>query len=134
MPALMFAALADLYKYGAPARAFGTVLTDADKTAAIGAASDEAYGSFRSRGQGDIVAWDTTVTMKVCHIAAYELMCVAGFNPNAGADRNFFDRAMAARTWLRSVSKGEITPAITFATAKSVGSAPQVRSRGRIGW
>jgi len=70
----------------------------------------------------------------VCQIAAYELMCIAGFNPNAGADRNYLDRALAARKWLSQVSKGEITPAITFDTSKAIGSAPQVRSRTRIGW
>lgn len=133
MTAPMFATLADLYVHGAPTRCFGA-LTDEQRTAGIGAASAEAYGYFRSRGQGTLVSWDTTVTKMVCQIAAYDLMCTVGFNPSQGADQNYVMRATNARLWLRQVGKGEVTPDLVFAVDKALASMPQVISRPPIGW
>lgn len=125
--------LDDLYTYGAPSRAFGT-LTDAQRTAGIQASFDEAMTYFASRGNLPLLSWDNTTARMVCQIAAYDLMCMAGFNPNQGADANYVDRAAAARVWLSKVASGSVTPQVTFSTAKAVGSFPQVISKPQRGF
>lgn len=129
--------LADLYTYGAPSSAFGT-LTDAEREAGIEAASAEADSALRARGPLPLTRWGNDLKLKVIVIAAYELMCRAGFNPNAGSDVNYRLRAEDARAWLKAVARGEMHPDVDFSPAKTETSTayaqPRVRSNTNRGW
>jgi phage gp36-like protein len=123
-----YATLADLYAFGAPSSAFGS-LTDAQRDAGLLAASVEADGYLRARGTLPLTSYGSDLKEKVCHIATYSLLCRVGFNPDAGSDRNYLMRKESAITWLRMIAKGEVTPEVTFSTAYATGSQPQVRSK-----
>lgn len=125
--------LDDLYQYGAPTAVFGS-LTDPQRTAGIQSAFDTFLGYVRARGQGDLIAYDTSCKSKICHVAAYELLSVRGFNPNAGADRNYIDRNNAALMWFQDIGRSKTTPGLVFDVDKSIGSMPQVTSRKPLGW
>lgn len=126
--------VSDLYVHGAPASAFGS-LTDGDKVSAIRAAYAELEAAATAQGKtplGDPLPDD--VAQKILHIAAYELMGRAGFNPTAGADANYLLRANAARAYFRDIARGIVRPAFVFATARTERAQPQARSKPLRGW
>lgn len=128
-----YAELVDLYVHGAPASAFGS-LTDADRLKGLEAASAEIDDHLRARGPLPLSSWGDSIKQRCCHIAAYELLVRVGFNPNAGADKNYLDRAIMARDWLKRVSRGEVTPECTFATPAPAYSQPTINSKPIRGW
>lgn len=125
--------LSDLYTHGAPSESFGS-LTNGDRSAALASAYAELEAAASSQGTVPLVSISADLTAKVCQIAAYELLCRVGFNPNAGADRNYLDRALAARGYFRDIAKGIVRPLVTFSTARTSRAQPQVRSKPIRGW
>lgn len=126
-----YAELADLASYGAKAAAF-TGISDADKTKELVGASAIADGYLRSRYPLPIDTWSEDLRMRVVHLATYQLLCVRGFNPTAGADVNHRLRHEDAIKWLEKVSSGavhiECTPARTsptFDTARVYSKTPR---------
>lgn len=126
--------LADLYTYGAPSAAFGS-LTDGDRTKAIQSAYDELEAAAASQGKlplGDPLPGD--IVQKICHVAAYELIARVGFNPAAGSDQNYLIRCNTARAYFRDIAKSVVHPRLVFATAPNDRAQPQVRSKPLRGW
>ncbi len=128
------ATLANLYAYGAPSSAFGS-LSDPQRQAGLDGAAQVFLGFAASRGNLPLVGWGSDVIQSICHVATYDLLARVGFNPNDGADVNYVTRKDDAIKWWSRFSKGEVTPpSILFSTAKSIGSFPKVTSRPIRGW
>lgn len=107
-----YATLADLGSLALPPIALSNV-PDADKTAAIEAASSEADGYLASQYVLPIVTWGVDLTQHVCAIAAFRCLTRRGFNPEAPevqVARVLYDDAV---NWLRRVSIGQINPVLT---------------------
>lgn len=132
-PDFAYATLADLYAYGAPPSAFGS-LTDAQRLTYVAAASREIDGYASRQGLVPLASYGTDVAQKCAAIAAYEALSRVGFNPTAGADVNYRLRAEDARAWLVRWGRGEVTPAVAYASAPGVLSQPHVTSRPLRGW
>ncbi len=128
----------DLYRLGiAP-----DVLSQSPRTqssitqdAQLDAASVYALGKIGNRFKRPLVSWEDDLRSAVCKIAAYELLCIRGFNPAAGADINVLERRNQADDWLTSVARQEITPMIEGAAEQSPSfDSPKVLSQESQGW
>ncbi len=127
------ASVGDLYVYGAPSSAFGS-LTDADKLDALAAASGELEAAAATQGKMPLLAIPDDCRQKIVHIATYELMCRVGFNPAAGSDQNYLLRANIARSYFRDSAKGIVHPGFTFSASRESRAQPQVNSKPLRGW
>lgn len=94
-----------------------TQLSDDTKNKALLARSSFADSFLRGRFQLPLVAWEDDLRQAVCDLAAYDLVSVRGFNPEAGADVNFRLRSEDAIRWLTMISKEQATPAVTDSSA-----------------
>lgn len=127
-------AVSDLYVYGAPASAFGS-LSDGDKMKALDAAVAELEAAAAAQGKMPLLSpLPDDCKLKVIHVATYELMCRVGFNPGAGSDQNYYLRAVSARDYFKQISKSQVHPAFTFSAARNDRAQPQVRSKPIRGW
>lgn len=73
-------------------------VTVVQQQAACDAASAEFDTCGRARYQYPIQQpYDLALIRDVCLVAAYEIICLRGFNPSSGSDKNFKDRAEQAR-------------------------------------
>lgn len=123
----------DLAAYGVQAAAFANV-DSGDVTKALEGASEVAASYLRSRIQPTqiITSVGEDVKMHICMIAAYNLMSVRGFKPSG--DTQLAIRAEQARSWFRSVGRGETTPAIVTTTAEPQRTGARVLSSPPRGW
>lgn len=128
-----YATIAELYTYGAPSVAFGSLSSDV-LTNALTAASSIADGYMRSRYAMPLTTWGSDLRQAVCKIAAYEVLSVRGYNPAAGADVNLLNRHLEAMAWLRAVSRGEVHLDVTPALATPSQGSAVVVSGTRRGW
>lgn len=129
---MAYGSLTDLYTFGAPQQAFGA-LTDAQKLAALDAASRKIDSYLRGRYQLPLVAWGTEITECMAKIAAYDLICVRGFNPAAGADANLRIRYEDATAFLGAVQRQAAHPDVTPAASPSAAySIPLVISSSAV--
>lgn len=114
-----YASAADLVTYGLPATALG-ILTLAQQNGALEQASRKLDALFAGRfGQPGVpfLAWDTTVTEACAKVAAFDLLCLRGFNPASAADVNIKDRHDEAMKWAEKVMKQQAHPNVTPAIA-----------------
>ncbi len=113
-----YASLSDLYTYGAPATAFGS-LSDATKQAALDAASVKIDEHINARYALPLVSWPSTFPDYAARIATYQLLSVRGFNPASGADVNVRDRYLDAMRELVMIQKQQLHPNVTPAANQS---------------
>ena len=134
-----YATTSDLAAYGLPSAVLSTI-DPATQQEALDAASAKADGYIRSRFVLPLKTWGLDLRQAVAKLAAYDLMSVNGFNPEAGADENLRMRAQDAEKWLANVGKGEISPAFTDssptvgADGLSKPSGPRLTSQASRGW
>ena len=132
------AELTDLYRLGSSADVLGQSPRTADtnvQLAALDSASVYALGNIGNRYKRPLLAWEDDLKQAVCKIAAYELLCIRGFNPAAGADVNILQRRNQADDWLRSVARQEISPNITGAANQSPAfDDPRIVTSPLQGW
>lgn len=114
---MAYATLTDLANYGLSSAALAG-FEDAQQTAALQAASDEADGYLRNQYTLPLLEWTTDLNIKVCKIAAETLICSRGFNPD-GSDEVYIQQASMARQWLRDVSAKKTTPGFTDSSPNS---------------
>jgi len=130
-----YATTDDLAKVGLPSGALSGVDPTA-QLAALNAASAEADGYLASHFTLPLVApFPADLVTHVCGIAAFRILSVRGFNPEAGSDvavRMRFDDAMK---WLRDISNNRAHPQVTDSSSGSVdGRPPRVISASKRGW
>lgn len=71
-------------------------------------ASEFVDGFLRQQFVLPLSRWGSDLVQAVCDVAAYRLVCLRGFNPEAdGQYQDNFDRA---ERWLKDVAKGLISP------------------------
>lgn len=87
-----------------------TTLSTGQQTQALSAASDIADSYFRAQYTLPLLSWGQDVIDAVCNIAAYRLMTLRGYGPEAGADSGFRKRYEDAIDWLKMVAKNETVP------------------------
>jgi phage gp36-like protein len=128
----------DLYRLGIPADVLGSSVRTSDTTtqdAALDSASSYALGKVGNRFKRPLQSWEDDLKGAVCKIAAYDLLCIRGFNPASGADVNYLERRNQADAWLTSVARQEITPNIIGAADQSPSfDCPKVLSQPSQGW
>lgn len=123
-----YAEEADLASYGAQASAFASI-SSPDKVKELVAASALADGYLRSRYKLPAATWSDDLRMRVVHLATYQLLCVRGFNPTAGADVNHRLRHEDAIRWLEKVSAGAVHLELTPANPSPSYDNPRVYSK-----
>lgn len=95
----------------------------AAQNAALLAASVEVDEALRDQFEIPLTSPGTSVIDVVCNIAAYRLVCLRGFNPEA--DGHYETNVKAARSRLLQWAKGILTPDVTDS---SPNAAPGVHS------
>lgn len=104
-----YAQPADLANLGLSAQAL-SVITLPEQNAALLKASNEADGYLNTRFTLPLISWGADLTGHVCAIAAYRLMVVRGYNPEANNSlRKSFEDAIK---WLTDVAANRVNPII----------------------
>ena len=134
---MAYATTTDLARLGIASAALTGMATPTQE-AALEAASVLADGYLRGRYTLPLTAWGEDLTRAVCAIAAWDLLCARGFDPNRSGDAAIEARAATATSWLKDVAAGRVrlsggntTPT---ATRHARASGPRVSSDRTRGW
>lgn len=130
-----YALLADLQMV-MPTTAFSGIPT-ATTTAILNARNAFADDKMRARYRLPLAApYPASLTQNICFLAAYDVMCFRGYNPQSGADQNIRARYLDAMKWFDDVERQRCHPAVTEAAAPGTTEydAPLVLSKPRQGW
>lgn len=134
---MAYATTTDLVRLGIAAAAL-TGVSSTIQEAALESASDMADGYMRARYTLPLTTWGDDLRRVVCAIAAWDLLCVRGFDPSRGGDVAVQARYEAAMLWLRDVSQGRavVSGGNTDPTAArhARASGPRVTSDRTRGW
>lgn len=134
---MAYATTTDLARLGIAAAAIAAVSSTIQE-AALEAASVVADGYLRSRYVVPLTAWGDDLTRNVVALAAWDILCNRGFDPNRGGDAAIESRAAEARSWLKDVSAGRVVlsggNSTPTATRHARASGPRVTSDRTRGW
>lgn len=134
---MAYATTTDLARLGIAATAIAAVSSTIQE-AALEAASVLADGYLRGRYTLPLTTWGEDLTRAVCAIAAWDILCQRGFDPNRGGDVAIETRANAATSWLKDVSAGRVVVSggntTPTATRHARASGPRVTSDRTRGW
>lgn len=104
---MAYATLTDLTNCGLPAAALASLSNDV-KTAALEDFSAEADTYIGDKYQLPLgTPYDRTLVRAVCHLAAWDLLTIRGYNPSDPTDAVVAGRAQLAREWLVRVANGQ---------------------------
>lgn len=127
-----YATLADLASCGLPASALASI-SDSDKQVALDDHSAEADTYIGDKYQLPLIApYDRTLVRMVCFRAAWDLLCLRGFNPSDPTDSVVGQRADHALKWLERVSNGQARLNVTQSAPES--AQPDVYTNTDRGW
>ncbi len=131
----VYATSTDLTSYGLNALSVANI-SPTVISAQLAAASAMADSFFAGRYQLPLLAWDTSVTMNVCYLAAWLVLSKSrGFNPDNPGDvtvRQSYEDAIA---WFNGVQRQAIHPTVTPTPGGSTNYAlPQVSTAPSRGW
>ena len=79
-------------------------------------------------------AYPVDLVMRVAHIAAYNIICTRGFNPESGGDMALQQRYKMAVEWLEDVQRQRITPPWVVEPTSANYQMPNVVSGAPRGW
>ena len=132
---MAYAILADLYVYGLPLVAMGSVST-ATQQAVLDARNDFADDKLRARYKLPLVdPIPPSLKQNVCQLAAWDILVIRGYNPASGADVSIRERADLALKWFDDVERQRCHPAVTESGTSDPGyAAPQIVSKAQQGW
>ena len=133
-----YATLTDMSNFGFVPTAFGQ-LTQPQVQAQLDAASSFANAKMAARYSLPLTAWDVSITQAVVQIAAYQCMCLRGFDPSNPGDAAARDMWLAARKFFDDVERQCAHPLVTESPmptnqAQPTFSAPLVVSQPLQGW
>jgi phage gp36-like protein len=77
-------------------------------------ASEEIDGFLRDQYQLPLEDWGSDLVQRCCDIAAYRLVCLRGFNPDA--DGLYLENYKQALAWLKLVAEGKVSPDVIDAS------------------
>lgn len=129
------AEIADLARLGqVPAAAIASI-SDADKNAALDAASEWLYGELDARFKQPYQSWTDSAREVVCFRAMGAIMGKRGFAQTAGADVGINARYEEARLSAIACARGEKSLGIVGAADQSPGfDAPRIIGQPLQGW
>ncbi len=131
-----YATLADLYAFGLPLNAMGSVLV-ATQQRVLNARNDYADDKFRARYKLPLQApYPDSLKMHVCMLAAWDILMIRGYNPSAAADVNIATRGEMALKWFDDVERQRAHPNVIEASGSDEPgyAAPLVISKPLQGW
>jgi hypothetical protein len=128
----LYASLTDFGNFGVVSTAFGQ-LTQPQIQAQLQSASDYASSKMGARYVLPLTAWDTSITQAVVQIAAYQCMCLRGFDPQNPGDTAARDLWMAAREFFDAVERQHAHPQITESPLPTQQAQPSVAAPMVIG-
>lgn len=115
-----YALIADLQTVLSPqALTHPVVANTATQNSQLLKASELIDGYLRQQFQLPLVTWGSDIVQACCDIAAYRLICLRGFNPEA--DGSYLDNFKMQRKWLESVANAAVSPDLVDGTS---GAAP----------
>lgn len=124
----------DLYRLGIKAVVIASIVVG-DQDSCLDSASVWLLGMLGGRYARPWQSWEDDVRSAVCKYAAYDLLCMVGYNPAAGADVNIRTRREDAERWAISVARQEISPLIVGAIDQSpTFDAPRILGKRLQGW
>lgn len=104
-----YATRAELYQLAIPSAAL-TGISSADQDAALESASRVADSYLGTAFELPLTLWGVDLKEAVAKMAAYRLMAVRGFSPEAGDAEQFRLQYQDAVKWLEQVAKGLVRP------------------------
>lgn len=130
-----YATLADLYAFGLPATALGSVPV-ATQQRVLDGRNDYADDKFRARYKLPLLPpYPSSLIQNICILAAWDLLVIRGYNPGAGADVNIANRGEQALKWFDDVERQRCHPAVVESgSIEPQYEAPQVLSKPAQGW
>jgi phage gp36-like protein len=131
-----YATLADLYVYGLPLNAMGTVSVAAQQ-AILDARNDFADDKLRARYRLPLVApFPASLKQNVCMLAAWDVLMARGYNPASGSDVNIANRGEMALKWFDDVERQRCHPNVIEAGSPAGPGyeAPLTISKVLQGW
>jgi phage gp36-like protein len=131
-----YATLANLYVYGLPLVAMGSVSV-ASQQAILTGRNDFADDKLRARYKLPLqTPYPVSLVQNICMLAAWDVLIARGYNPAAGADVNIAARGELALKWFDDVERQRCHPnVIEAAGGDSPGYlAPLVISKTQQGW
>ncbi len=131
-----YATLADLYAFGLPLVAMGSVLVTTQQRV-LDARNDYADDKFRARYRLPLLEpYPESLKLNVCMLAAWDLLMIRGYNPSAAADVNIAARGEMALKWFDDVERQRAHPDVRESSGVDTPSyaAPLVISKALQGW
>ncbi len=131
-----YATLPNLYSLGMLAVAMGRI-SEAAQQACLDARNEYADDKMRARYRLPLQApYPMSLVMNICHLAAWDILQLRGYNPNVEGDKAVAIRGELALKWFDDVERQRAHPAVV----EAIGSgdpgypAPQVLSKPLQGW
>lgn len=130
-----YAVLADLYAYGLPLVACGSVST-ATQQKILDGRNEYADGKMRARYKLPLrQPYPVDLVQNVCMLAAWDVWMARGGNPAAGTDLQYQTRGEMALKWFDDVERQRCHPNVLEANGDAPNyPAPQVLSKPLQGW
>ncbi len=131
-----YATLTDLYAFGLPLVAMGSVSV-ATQQRILDGRNDFADDKMRARYRLPLqTPYPDSLIQNICMLAAWDVLMVRGYNPGAAADVNIANRGQMAIDWFDGVERQRTHPnVIEAAGGDSPGfAAPLVISKCLQGW
>jgi len=130
-----YALLTDLYTYGMPLVAMGSV-SRATQQAILDGRNDYADDKLRARYRLPLVApIPLSLKQNICMLAAWDVLMVRGYNPAAAADANIATRGEMALKWFDDVERQRAHPNVVESGGGDPSyAAPEVISKPLQGW
>ncbi len=131
-----YATLTDLYAYGMPAVAMGSVLVTTQQTI-LDARNDFADDKMRARYLLPLQQpYPVSLKMHICVLAAWDILNVRGTRPTNGAPEPLEERAKESAKWFDDVERQRAHPAVIEAAGGAGPGipAPHLISKPLQGW
>ncbi len=130
-----YAVLSDLYALGLPLVAMGSV-SSAVQQKCLDARNEFADDKLRARYTLPIFTpYPQSLVQAVCHLAAWDILVIRGYNPQSGADVVIVDRANAALKWFDDVERQRAHPNVKDSAGGDPSyAAPLIISKSKQGW
>ncbi len=131
-----YATIANLYVYGLPLVAMGSVSV-ATQQSILDGRNDFADDKMRARYKLPLQApYPASLIQNICMLAAWDVLVVRGYNPAAGADVNIVTRGEQAMKWFDDVERQRAHPNVVESSGGgSPGyAAPMTISKPLQGW
>lgn len=131
-----YATLTDLYAYGMPLVAMGSVSVGTQQIILDGR-NDFADDKLRARYKLPLrTPYPASLKQNICMLAAWDVLVTRGYNPSAGADVIIATRGEQALKWFDDVERQRAHPNVVEAVGASDPgyAAPSVISKALQGW